>query len=151
MTSRPDDSFSDSHLDSPEYRQKLQRKLNCLIAVLEVACAKVRRSLGGKDADVERLTRIQKNLEDTLRVCQRAKRALERREALPSELPDSLSNAIDGADSTREVPTPPRGSLVEMANPEEADKFRGMGPIGAGEIASVDYDELTRLLQSDDE
>ena len=82
MTSQPDERpFSESNLESPEYRARLQRKLNCLIAVLEVACAKVRRSLTGPDADTERLTRIQKNLQDTLNVCQRAKRALERAQA----------------------------------------------------------------------
>lgn len=148
MTSQPEDSYSDSHLDSPEYRQRLHRKLNCLIAVLEVACAKVRRSLGGKDADVERLTRIQKNLQDTLAVCQRAKRALERREALPDDLPSTLSGAVESANASDLVPRT-RGRSVEMADSEELAKFEGMGPIGASEIASVDYDELTRMLQGD--
>ena len=77
MSSQPEERpYSDSHLDSPEYRKRLLRKLNTLIAVLEVACAKVRRSLTGPDADVERLLRIQKNLKDTLQVCLRAKKAL---------------------------------------------------------------------------
>jgi hypothetical protein len=61
MSSHPEEQqpFSDANLDSPEYRKRLLRKLNTLIAVLEVACAKVRRTLTGPNPDVERLTRIQ--------------------------------------------------------------------------------------------
>jgi hypothetical protein len=144
MTAQPDEpSFSESHLDSPEYRQRLQRKLNCLIAVLEVASAKVRRSLTGPDADIERLTRIQKNLQDTLRVCQRAKRALDRREDLPAELPEALTETIEASKADRR----PRGMEVEMTTPTELVKFASMGPIGSDEISNVNIDELTRLLQ----
>ena len=144
MTSQPDDaSFSDSNLDSPEYRLRLQRKLNCLIAVLEVASAKVRRSLNGPDADVERLTRIQKNLGDTLKVCQRAKRALDRREELPSDLPNVLSGTINSVETTRQT----RGAGVEMSTPMELVKFKSMGPIESDETSNVDLDELSRLLQ----
>ena len=50
--------FSDSALDSAQYRAHLMGKLNCLIAVLEVAGGKVRLALGGPQADVERLGRI---------------------------------------------------------------------------------------------
>jgi hypothetical protein len=150
MTSQPDEpSFSESHLESPEYRERLQRKLNCLIAVLEVACAKVRRSLTGKDADVERLTRIQKNLQDTLNVCRRAKRALERREGLPTELPAALDLATDPAPVRRE--SRPPHSFIEMSTPEEMEKFEGMGPIEAAELEAVDFDDLTRLLQGGDD
>ena len=146
MTSQPEESsFSESHLDSPEYRLRLQRKLNCLIAVLEVACAKVRRSITGEDADVERLTRIQKNLNDTLKVCRRAKRALERREDLPGDLPGALTNAVDSAKPARDS----SGSFVEMSTPEELEKFKGMGPIDPSEIAGVNFEDLSRLLQID--
>ena len=148
MNSQPDEpSFSDSNLDSPEYRIRLQRKLNCLIAVLEVASAKVRRSLTGPDVDVERLTRIQKNLGDTLKVCQRAKRALDRREALPAELPNVLNGTINSVESTRQT----SGAGVEMSTPMELVKFKSMGPIEAKETSDVDLDELGRLLQSDPE
>jgi len=149
MNSQPDEpSFSDSNLDSPEYRLRLQRKLNCLIAVLEVASAKVRRSLTGPDADVERLTRIQKNLGDTLKVCQRAKRALDRREALPEELPNVLSGTISSVDSSSRRT---RGAGVEMSTPMELVKFKSMGPIDADETLNVDLDALSRQLQGGDE
>src|SRR5262245_2770557 len=85
MSQPEEHPYSDAHLDSPEYRKRLLRKLNTLIAVLEVACAKVRRSLAGADPDVERLTRIQNNLKETLQVCLRAKRALERCEQKKAE------------------------------------------------------------------
>ena len=91
MTDQP---FHESDLDSPEYRDRLMRKLNALIAVLEVATAKVRKSLAGPAPDVQRLTKIQSNLTSTLEVCRRARRALERREALPEGLPENLA-AVD--------------------------------------------------------
>ena len=154
MTSQPDERpFSESNLESPEYRARLQRKLNCLIAVLEVACAKVRRSLTGPDADTERLTRIQKNLQDTLNVCQRAKRALERRESLPADLPDALASTIESstediAEQTRpNRVSRPGGMVFEMSDAEEFEKFQGLGPIESGDIRSVDFDELGRLFQ----
>ncbi len=147
MTSQPNERpFSDSHLDSPEYRQRLGQKLNCLIAVLEVACAKVRRSLNGPGADVERLTRIQKNLQDTLQVCQRAKRALERRGKLPADLPSVLDSAIEVSEASVHQP---QGMVVEMSNAEEFEKFQGLGPIDPSEIAGVDFDTLSQLLQGE--
>ena len=88
--------FHESNLDSAEYRERLMRKLNTLIAVLEVANAKVRRSLAGPAPDVERLTRIQKNLADTLSVCLRARSALEKRGNLPQGLSQDLARAVTG-------------------------------------------------------
>ena len=52
------DPFSDNNLDSPEYRARLLRKLNCLVALLEVAISRVHQTLAGPDPDVERLERI---------------------------------------------------------------------------------------------
>ncbi|MEX1023741.1 MAG: hypothetical protein WD226_01575 [Planctomycetota bacterium] len=140
MSLQPDDSsFNDSNLESPEYRRRLRRKLNTLIAVLEVACAKVRRSLSGPEADTDRLHRIQKNLRDTLQVCVRAKQALERCEALPADLPASLRQ-LQPITAQRDV---------EMSSPEEAAKFRGLQPIAKAEVRSVDLDELCRRLLGD--
>jgi hypothetical protein len=135
-TPRDDDSFRDANLESPEYRDRLMRKLNCLIAVLEVACAKVRRTLSGPDPDVDRLLRIHKNLRETLEVCLRARRALERREELPDGLPENLANAME-----IEIP---RG---DFSSPAEEQRFAGRAPIDPMEVAGADWDELTRLLQ----
>lgn len=145
--------FSESNLDSPEYRERLMRKLNCLIAVLEVAKAKVRRSMAGPEPDVERLTRIKGNLKDTLDVCLRARSALERKGQLPKGLSEDLAQAVNpdaiGADLIRAAKEParPRGVQVEMDSQAELEHFRALGEIGADELASVDLDELTRKLQ----
>lgn len=145
--------YSDSHLDSPEYRQRLMRKLNTLIAVLEVACAKVRRSLAGPDADTERLRRIHKNLGDTLRVCMRARRALERSEKLPDDLPDHLRMAGEGARDASGVGATgeefrAKGSEVELSSEAEKRKFSELGPIEEAEIRTCDLDELAQRLSA---
>ena len=142
-----DKPYSDSHLDSPEYRQRLMRKLNTLIAVLEVACVKVRRSLAGPDADVERLTRIQKNLTDTLQVCMRAKKALERAESLPKNLPAELGKMSRSLPPARKnQAASKKGTQIEMSSPEELDKFSKLGPIETKDIRSVNLDDLCRQL-----
>ncbi len=74
MTDQPaPEPFHESNLEDPEYRERLMRKLNCLIAVLEVANAKVKRSLAGPAPDIERLEKIRTNLTSTLEVCRKAK------------------------------------------------------------------------------
>jgi hypothetical protein len=141
-------SSPERELATPEQRARLLKKLNCLIAVLEVACAKVRRSLGGPDADLERLTRIHKNLRDTLEVCLRARRAIERREALPGDLPAALADvgSAGGSDNGRsDSAWRGRG---EFSSAREAARFQRLGPIGAEEIARVDLDLLAGLLQA---
>jgi hypothetical protein len=155
MSEQPDGlPFSESNLDSAEYRERLMRKLNCLIAVLEVAGAKVRRSLAGPAPDVERLNRIKKNLLDTLDVCQRARTALEKRGKLPEQLSKDLQRAVNpemissrAYQDALEPAQPPRGTRVEMTSEEELEKFRGMGRIDLGMIGGCDFDELSRQLQ----
>ena len=160
MSAEPEEQpYSESNLESPVYRQRLKRKLDCLIAVLEVATAKVRRSLAGPDADVERLQRIEKNLADTLQVCKRAKLALERREKLPEELPFQLDQVVqksgldipptDAAPSGPKPRSTPQGMVIEMSSAEEYEHFKQLDPIGGDEIASCDLDELCRQLQSE--
>jgi len=138
-----DKPFSESHLDSPEYRRRLTRKLNTLIAVLEVACAKVRQSLAGDEPDVDRLTRIHKNLQDTLKVCKRAKIALERSEKLPDNLPADLKELASRehiqAQSAKSKAATRRS---EMSTAEEREKFAKLKPISKSEISSVDIDNL---------
>ena len=147
--SRP---FSESNLDSAEYRQRLMRKLNCLIAVLEVAGAKVRRSLAGPAPDVERLNRIHKNLSETLEICTRARAALEKRGSLPEELSKDLQRAISpeliASNPYRAAlqPASPRGQRAELTQEERA-KFHRMGRIERSEVASCDLDELSRRFQ----
>ena len=143
--SEPEKPFNDSDLESPEYRERLMRKINCLIAVLEVASAKVKRSIDGPDPDLERLVRIQTNLSSTLEVCRRARRALERRETLPEGLPENLAAVVRQA-GEMEARRLPKGAKLEMTSPGEAQRFQGMGSIQQDEIKAVDMDQLTRLL-----
>ena len=141
--------FRKADLENPDYRDKLLRKLNCLIAVLEVAKAKVVRSISSAD-DIEedkedRLARIQANLGSTLDVCQRAKRAIELRglshDGLPDGFPTSASDIRAGGGL-------PRGAFVEMTSPEEYQRFSLLGAITQAQIASCDLDELSQRLQA---
>ena len=65
-------------LGSAEYRTRLTTKLNCLIAVLEVAITKITKSMDTPGANEERLTKIRGNLENTLSICHRAKQTLDK-------------------------------------------------------------------------
>jgi len=155
MSDDPDrQPFSESNLDSPEYRERLLRKLNTLIAVLEVATAKVRRSLQGPSPDIAKLTRIQKNLQDTLQVCLRARTALQQRGQLSPDLTKDLSRVNpDLAQSARllhgmKAPDPEqkRGMHVEMSSAREMERFQRLGKIANDEILDCDLDELARRL-----
>lgn len=150
--------FHESDLDSAEYRERLMRKLNTLIAVLEVANAKVRRSLAGPAPDVAKLTRIKTNLQNTLEVCLRAKAALEKRGSLPQGLSSELTRAVNPemldvarlADPQGQAAARgprARGSRVEMSSLEEAEKFRRLGRIEPAMVWACDLDELSRRLQ----
>lgn len=148
MSQQPSEPFKDSDLESPEYRERLMRKLNTLIAVLEVASAKVDRSIDGPNADIERLGKIRTNLTSTLEVCKRARRALERREALPEGLPENLAEVVRSAGKGTILPKRlPVGSGAEMSSDAERRRFERMGRIARDEIRSADLDELTRRLQ----
>lgn len=145
MSQPEENPYSDSHLDSPEYRKRLLRKLNTLIAVLEVACAKVRRSLQGPDPDIERLTRIQNNLRETLQVCQRAKSALERCEEFNANRP---AEARPEAAPAPGIPEPAKAEAQkpEVRNDSERRKFERLGPIDLREVRACDVDALCRRL-----
>ncbi len=150
MPQEPNQPFDESNLESPEYRERLMRKLNCLIAVLEVANAKVKKSLTGPAPDVERLTRIKTNLTSTLEVCRRARRALERREALPEGLPENLAQVVRSSDipsRAKRGQSLPRGANVEMSSASEHKRFADMGRITAQEIVTCDWDELSKQFQ----
>ncbi len=155
MTEQPNnenESFNESNLNSTEYRDRLTRKVNCLIALLEVAMARVRRSLAGPDPDVERLTKIRSNLKSTLDVCLRARTALERHEPLPEDLPASLTQVAKQSPAVEEVIRPrtaslPLGADHELSSAEEKRKFQRMGKITPKEVDSLDHDDLERKLQ----
>ncbi len=144
--------FSESNLESAEYRERLMRKLNCLIAVLEVANAKVRQSLTQPHGNTEKLLRIKRNLQDTLDVCLRAKAALERREPLPENVSQGLSKIVSSdvqAELRRSehLAGPRRGRKVEMTSRQELAKFARMGKIESAMVWACDLDDLALRLQ----
>jgi hypothetical protein len=147
--------FSESNLDSPAYRERLMRKLNTLIAVLEVAQAKVKKALTGPAPDTERLQRISKNLTDTLSVCTRARTALERRGKLSADLtadlakvnPDLAASARNLSEG-RDLDHPAgRGQDVEFSSELEKQRFEKMGRIRPEELWTCDVEQLARRLQ----
>ncbi len=148
MQDQPQPS-SENNLDSAEYRDRLRKKLNCLIAVLEVATAKVKQSLAGPAPDVERLMRIQKNLQDTMDVCLRARNALDKRGALPSGLSEDLAKAVNPSFGL-ELP-PAQSDAAPQVRREfsssEQRKFARLPKIDSAMIATCDFDELARMLQ----
>lgn len=149
MDSAPDRPTEAGRAQGPtsaDYRQKLLTKLNCLIAVLEVAIAKITRSMDLPGANEDRLVKIRVNLENTLAICNRAKHTLEKAlstsptAAAQPQLPATLDN--------------PRRRMtyrdyVELSSINEYRKFKAMAPISTTEILATDLDDLTnRLLQS---
>jgi hypothetical protein len=120
-------------LGSAEYRARLTTKLNCLIAVLEVAIAKITKSLDVPGANEERLLKIRSNLENTLSICHRAKQTLDRTAA------GKTSPAPAGQGMTAR-------DYVELTSIDEYRKFRRMEPISRSELANIDFDELARRL-----
>jgi hypothetical protein len=122
-------------LGSSEYRSRLTTKLNCLIAVLEVAITKITKSMDTPGANEERLTKIRGNLENTLSICTRAKQTLDRTKAnKQTERRTANSKFMTARD------------YVELTSIEEYRKFRKMTPITKNELESIDFDDLARRL-----
>ncbi|MEY4674379.1 MAG: hypothetical protein RL148_2163 [Planctomycetota bacterium] len=132
----PHDSRPET-LGSAEYRARLNTKLNCLIAVLEVAIAKISKSLELPGANEDRLLRIRANLENTLSICHRARQTLERTAS-------ATERQLMERDSHPERMT--ARDYVELSSIDEYQKFKQLPPIRVDEIASLDFDELTRRL-----
>lgn len=147
--------FSESYLNSPEYRERLMRKLNTLIAVLEVAAAKVRKSMDSPGGDMAKLGRIRKNLQDTLDVCVRARTALEQRGQISGALADSLSKVSpDLAQSARALHeagamTRPKTALRpgDWSSAAEAARLARQPRIQPEEVWTCDIELLARQLQ----
>lgn len=127
--SRPD------MLSSSEYRARLMTKLNCLIAVLEVAIGKISKSMGLPGANEERLLKIRTNLENTLAICHRAKGTLEK----TSGAKDVVARDIETNKMTAR-------DYVELSSIDEYRKFKKMTPIQSLELKDVDFEDLARKL-----
>lgn len=121
-------------LSSVEYRARLTTKLNCLIAVLEVAIGKITKSMDVPGANEERLTKIRSNLENTLSICHRAKQTLDRTSKPAVALRQEEQRPMTARD------------YVELTSIDEYRKFRKMEPIARDELGAIDFDELARRL-----
>ncbi len=133
----------EKNLNSAEYRARLLTKLNCLSAVLEVAIAKISRSMELPGANSDRLQKIRSNLENTLSICGRAKQTLEKGPPSSSEYPPVVSRG-----------GPQKGKMtyrdyVEFSSIDEYKKFKSMEPISKSEIASADWTHLAERLLDD--
>jgi hypothetical protein len=146
MESRNNDRSNQSphsSLSSAEYRAKLLTKLNCLVAVLQVAIAKISKGMELPGANEERLLKVRGNLENTLSICKRAKVTLEKGMGV------SVRKRLD---SPREASASGRMSYrdyVELSSIDEYQKFKSLPPIEDNELASVDLDELIEKLSDD--
>ena len=133
-TSKNEQPNQPDMLSSREYRARLMTKLNCLIAVLEVAIAKISKSMGLPGANEERLLKIRSNLENTLAICHRAKQTLEK-----TTSSSKVRRATeDGKMSARDY--------VELSSIDEYRKFKQMEPIQKTEVTDVDLEDLARRL-----
>jgi hypothetical protein len=88
------------------------------------------------------LTRIQNNLKETLQVCLRAKRALERSEHTKT---DALQ---PGNAAPPQLPAPAQANArtEELSSVDEQRKFQRLGPIDLREVRACDLDLLCRKL-----
>ncbi len=138
-----DNDPNQTGLGSTEYRTKLLTKLNCLMAVLEVAITKITRSMDLPSSNQERLTKIKANLENTLAICTRAKETLEKTMKSPSKpaqrnKPTATPKQADGSMSYRDY--------VELSSIQEYQKFKNLPPIAANDLETADLDDLLRKL-----
>lgn len=125
-------------LGSAEYRARLTTKLNCLIAVLEVAIAKISKSIETPGANEDRLTKIRGNLENTLSICHRAKKTL--------DMTAGKGRAQRIGEAAQQGKGMTARDYVELTSIDEYRKFRTMPPITQNELTTIDFDELSRRL-----
>jgi hypothetical protein len=144
----PDEGAQRS-LGSAEYRAKLQSKLNCLIAVLEVAIAKITRNLDLPGANEQRLLKIRANLENTLAICNRAKLTLEK--AIPEGRPALPAPQVNSQDGRARLDAHRRMTYrdyVELISIDEYRKFKSLTPISPKDVVATNLDDLVRKLMA---
>lgn len=139
----------DKNLSSAEYRARLLAKLNCLIAVLEVAIAKISRSMDLPGANGERLSRIRGNLQNTLAICHRAKSTLEKGLAREQDTQFAVAPRQAPRPDQRRPGKMSYRDYVEFSSIEEYRRFKEKPPIRSEEIDGIDLDDLARRLLED--
>ncbi len=110
------------------YRAQLLQRVESLLSVLEVAHSRLEAHLARPGADPERQQKTLDSLAGTIRICQRARRAL-RREV------DWEAARLDDA--------PVLGPAATAASSfAEYLRFRELGPLTSDEVATADIDAL---------
>jgi len=84
---------SEQKLTDPSYRSEMLTKVEALISVLEVARFKVVKNIDEGAADADRMLRVKRQVENTLKVCRRARTAL--RGTTPISREDVFNTNID--------------------------------------------------------
>lgn len=124
-------------MNDSEYKSRLRTKITCLIAVLDVALAKIQRSMELPGTDPARMKKIAGNLENTRTICERALKTL-----------DGVTPAQEQK-IFNEEPEPQRMGMreyIELTSIDEYNKFKNLPPISADEVASVDINKLVEEL-----
>jgi hypothetical protein len=84
---------SEQKLSDPAYRAEMLNKIEALISVLEVARQKVVNNIDTGGADADRMLRVKRQVDNTLKVCRRARTAL--RGTTPISQEDVFNTNID--------------------------------------------------------
>jgi len=138
-------------MTNEEYRTRIIMKLNTLIGVLQVAIARIEKSMSSPNVNKEQLGKIRNNLRKTVELCSKSKRTLEDG-ATPSEKEFGqlfTDYNITEGESLRQGSSAPSGAraYTELSNIDEYRKFQAQPPITAEEVAEVDMEDLIDKLE----
>ncbi len=110
--------------------------------MLQLAIAKISRSMDLPGANEERLLRIRSNLENTLSICKRAKGTLEMGVEGPAHRGSSERLGEDDVDPGKMS----YRDYVELSSIDEYKKFKELPPIEVHDLDDVDLEDLIRKL-----
>jgi len=117
----------------------MRRKVQGLVAILEIALARIRVEMENPGADLPRLRRVKENLTRTHRVCKQTLGKLE----------ESLAEALEVCLQPRTEPMSCR-EYVELSSLEEYHRLRDLPPVRFEEIQEVNLDGLGERLTANE-
>ena len=128
------------------------RKLNCLVAVLELALVKVRRNGAGAGMEPDRLQAMADNIDSTLAICLRARRSLELGRPVDEDLAEVMQAAtfLDEEDGQRPGERMSYRDYVELSSLAEYAKFRDLPPLQSEDVATCNLELLAHRLSHSD-
>ena len=131
--SSPFPSIPEAQMRQPAFRREMIRKIESLMAVMEITRIRVRMSQGQPGANPLRLQRTRSDVERILQVCLRARWQLQNW---------SPSQPMESGMSYREY--------LEVLSYEEYVRMSKQGPIQYDELETVDIDALCAKLSQID-